>query len=121
MLIPGQKPQILESVSVCVATQLKETGLYSGTAVVYVLLCVEETREQKTNKYKTRQIFHNKTAKNFHETTYCAYLNATTAVVRRTFHAENFLKSSSKETCTGKYIVKYTQFNYVITNEHVCS
>jgi len=72
MFIPEQKPQILESLSVCVAVQLNETGLCSGTTVVHVILCAVGTGENKTNKYKTRQNVHNKTVKNIYKTTYSA-------------------------------------------------
>jgi hypothetical protein len=53
MLIPGQKSQILENVSVCVVIQLIETVLCSGITGVYVILRVEETRETNLDGWLT--------------------------------------------------------------------
>jgi hypothetical protein len=47
ILIPGQKSHMIESFSVFVVKQLKETGLCSGITIVYVILCIEESKEKK--------------------------------------------------------------------------
>jgi len=53
ILIAGQKPQILENVSVCVVIELVETGLCSGITVGYVIMCVEETRDKNLDGWLT--------------------------------------------------------------------
>jgi len=57
MLILGQKPQILESFSVCVAIQLKETGLCSGISVVYVIFYVEGLEKRRQTNTRHAKIF----------------------------------------------------------------
>jgi hypothetical protein len=57
---------MIESVSVFVVIQLKETGLCSGITIVYVMLCIEETKEKQKKKRKAHQNDQNRTARNIH-------------------------------------------------------
>lgn len=59
----------------------------------------------RKNYENTRKVKIITTTKNIHKTTYATNLDATKALVRRIFHARNFLKSNNKTPAPANKLI----------------